>query len=219
MRTITTLLLALLMSTMAMAQTAVHSVVYVEVKPSARAQAVAAFKSYATTARTHNGFAAIELYEQRGRPGHYVLIESWSEQGALDAQAAAQAALATALQPVKLSEIDRRQYKSLDTATAKAAGNKAVVMVAHVDAAPPNPAVTELLQHYTADSRQEAGNTRFDLLQLQQRPNHYTIVAAWRDDAALQAHTEADHTLRFRDQFGPSAGSPLDERLFEAVAL
>lgn len=197
---------------------AVQSVVYVDIALSQRSQAVKAFTDYAAEIRKHSALAGIELFEQRGRPGHYVLIESWHDQAALDAQAVAQAMLATWLQKLRLSNVDRRPYKALDTAAEKGAGGSGVYVISHVDAAP-NQDVAAILQTWVTQSRAEAGNLRFDIVQHQQRGNHYTVIAHWRDDAALQEHEEATHTRRFRDQFGPYAGSPLDERLFDSVQL
>ena len=200
------------------ASSPVQSVVYVDIALSQRSQAVKAFSDYAAEIRKHAALASVELFEQRGRPGHYVLIENWREQAALDAQAVAQAMLATWLQKLRLSNVDRRPYKALDTAAAKTASNSGTYVISHVDAAP-NQDVAAILQTWVTQSRAEEGNVRFDIVQHQQRGNHYTVIAHWRDEAALQQHEEAAHTRRFRDQFGPYAGSPLDERLFDAVPL
>ena len=73
------------------------------------------------------------------------------------------------------------------------------------------------LQAWVGGSRAEPGNLRFDLLQHAVRGNHYTVIEAWENSAALEAHAKAAHTRAFRDAFGPLAGSPLDERIFTAL--
>ena len=217
-------MLRILLAVFALAFTAVanaqsvQSVVYVEVAQVAKAQALTAFTDYAATLRKQAGFENVELFEQRGRPGHFVLIESWKEQAAFDAQAVEQSTLATSLQKLRVSNIDRRPYKTLDIALAKTVSTSAVYVISHVDAAPA-PTVPDILQRWVTASRAEAGNLRFDIAQHQQRANHYTVVEVWRDEAALQEHVEAIPTRRFRDEFGPFAGSPLDERLYDAVPL
>jgi quinol monooxygenase YgiN len=82
-----------------------------------------------------------------------------------------------------------------------------------VDVAP-NPAVAPMLSRLAADSRQEPGNLRFDVLQHTMRGNHFTVIETWRDQAALDAHVAAPHTRRYRDDILPLTGSPLDERVF-----
>lgn len=210
-------LLMLLLATAAAAQS-VQSVVYVELAPGTKPQALTAFADYAATARTQPGCENVELFEQRGRPDHYVLIETWKQQADFDAQTVEQSKLATRLQKLRVSNIDRRPYKSLDTAPAKSATAGAVYVISHIDAAPA-PTVPDILQRWVTASRAEAGNLRFDIVQHQQRVNHYTVVEAWRDEAALQEHVEAIPTRRFRDEFGPFAGSPLDERLYDSIPL
>lgn len=212
-------MLVAMASTQAGAQAAnVQSVVYVEVALSVRQQALKAFADYAAEIKQQDAFESIELFEQRERPGHYVLIETWRNQAALEARAVEQVMLATWLEKLRISNVDRRPYKTLDIAPAKTAAEGAVYVISHVDAAP-NEAVPGILQQWVTASRAEPGNVRFDMMQHQQRGNHYTVIEIWRDEAALQEHVEAAHTRRFRDQFGPFAGSPLDERLFDAVPL
>ena len=45
------------------------------------------------------------------------------------------------------------------------------------------------------------------------RKNHFTIVSVWENQAAFDAHLEADHTKQFREKLQPMLGGPLDERL------
>jgi quinol monooxygenase YgiN len=67
-------------------------------------------------------------------------------------------------------------------------------------------------------SRNEGGNVRFDVLQHAQRGNHFTVVEQWRSEAALDEHVAAVHAREYRDALQPLTGSPLDERVFTAVA-
>jgi quinol monooxygenase YgiN len=87
-------------------------------------------------------------------------------------------------------------------------------VITHVDLTP-NYAVdgAKLLQNFTVDSRNDKGVVRFELLQEPSRKNHFTIVSVWENQAAFDAHLEANHTKQFRDKVQPMLGGPLDERL------
>ena len=76
---------------------------------------------------------------------------------------------------------------------------------------------SKLLQKYAADSRKEKGIVRFELFLDIGRKNHFTMVGAWENRAAFDAHLEADHTRQFREKLQPMLGSPLDERLYNIL--
>ena len=89
-----------------------------------------------------------------------------------------------------------------------------VYVVTHVDVTPnfANDAAKLLIQ-YAADSRKDIGSVRFELLGDLSRKNHFTFVSVWENQAAFNAHLEANHTKQFRDKLQPMLGSPFDERL------
>jgi quinol monooxygenase YgiN len=91
-----------------------------------------------------------------------------------------------------------------------------VHVITHVDVAP-NTQAPLLLTRLAEASRQEPGNLRFDVVQLVQRANHFTVIEAWRDQEALDAHVAATHTRAYRDELQPLTGSPLDERIYSAL--
>jgi quinol monooxygenase YgiN len=73
-----------------------------------------------------------------------------------------------------------------------------------------------MLKLLAESSRKDEGNSRFDVWQSDRR-NHFTVVEAWRNQRALDAHTAAMHTKQYREQLQPLAGSPLDERVFTVL--
>jgi quinol monooxygenase YgiN len=94
-----------------------------------------------------------------------------------------------------------------------------VVVIVHVDVMPPfTTQAADLLAQLQRDSRHEAGEKDFEVLQEIGRPNHFTLVEAWVDQAAFDAHNAAAHTRHFRDQLQPMLGSPFDERLHHPLA-
>ena len=202
------------------ADAAFYTVTYAEVMPSSssRATAIAAFKEYGTASRKQDGNLRFELYEQAGRPGHFITVETWRDQKAFDARGVAlQKQLVDTLQPIRVSDYDQRPYKTLAVGSAPAAANRnTVYVISHVDIAN-NPQIPALLQRFAVASRQDEGNVRFDVLQGMTRMNHFTVIEAWQNQKARDAHVAASHTKQYRDELGPFAGSPLDERVFEAV--
>lgn len=100
------------------------------------------------------------------------------------------------------------------SATAQSAKN--LYVVTHVDIIAPGGKLDEplaLLREFAADSRKDPGVMRFELLQQDNRHNHFTIVEVWQTRDAFEAHSAADHTKRFREKIQPMLGSPFDERL------
>jgi len=88
-------------------------------------------------------------------------------------------------------------------------------VVTHVDigGGPLVAEATALLREYAADSRKEPGSVRFEVLQQEGHPNHFTVFEVWQTRKAYESHAAAEHTKRFREKLLPMLGSPLDERL------
>ena len=202
------------------ADTTFYAVSYVETRSSSTKEAAEALHRYRDASRKAGGFVRIDLFEQIGRPGHFVVLETWRDQQAFDARdAAIQKQLLTALQSIRVSDYDQRPYKTLTTARGSAGDGQAVYVVSHVDVGPnlqtqpPGPLLTKLAEA----SRKEPGNLRFDVLQHTMRGNHYTVVEGWRNQQALDAHVAATHTRQYRDTLQPMTGSPIDERVYKGI--
>jgi quinol monooxygenase YgiN len=198
--------------------TAFYAVSYVEVMASSRPDAIAALKQYRDASRKDEGYGRLELFEQVGRPGHFAIVETWRDQKAFDARgAAAQKKLLDTLKPIRVSDYDQRPYKTLTVVSPPSVANsRAIVVVTHVDVTP-DQKVPPLLRRLAEMSRQDEGNTRFDVLQHTMRANHFTVIETWQSQKALDAHTAAAHTRQYRDELQPMTGSPLDERVYKAV--
>jgi len=195
-----------------------YSVSYVETAGASAKDAGAALRAFREATMKQDGSTSVEAFEQVGRPGHWVIVETWRDQKAFEARdAAVQQRFIDSTTAIRVSGFDQRPYKAIAVAPGKAGGAaNAVSVIAHVDVAP-NPAVAPMLTRLAQASRQEPGNLRFDVLQHTMRGNHFTVVETWRDQAALDAHTTAAHTKQYRDEVLPLTGSPLDERVFKAA--
>jgi quinol monooxygenase YgiN len=99
-----------------------------------------------------------------------------------------------------------------------ARSGKIVYVVTHIDVMPNYVNdTTKVLHEFGAESKKDAGLVRFEVLQQDARPNHYTIVEVWQSRQAFEAHSAAEHTKRFREKLHPMLGSPFDERLHDIL--
>jgi quinol monooxygenase YgiN len=222
-----TRLFAVLISTMMFSSQApapsdlsAFAVVYVDVMPASKAAAVAAFKQYRELSRKDEGFVRLDMFEQVGRPGHLVILETWTNAKAFDTHAAAPHSKdwRSKIDAIRLSEYDQRPYKPLAAGSAPAsAGGGAIYVVTHVDIGGQGTNAPDMLKRLAETSRKEEGNLRFDVLQHAMRANHFTILEAWQSQKALETHAAASHTRQHREALSPMTGSPVDERIYKVA--
>jgi quinol monooxygenase YgiN len=210
-------LVALVAAAASPAQTAIearYAVAYVEVQANAASAMRSAFQRYRDASRMEGGSGTMELLQQSGNSGLFVIIERWQDEASLAAHGRADSTtrFRDALASIRVSGYDERPYKDFAAGRASPGTAEAVYVVTHVDIAPPGDA-TALLRQVANQSRSEPGCLRFDVLQHAQRANHFTIVEAWRTRAARDRHVAAMHMKQYREALQPLIGSPLDERL------
>ena len=200
--------------------TGVYAVTYLEVTPSSRETAVAAFRQYRQMSGKDAGHVRMDLLELIGRPSHFALLETWRDQAAFDAHgmAAHSKEFLSRLEPIRWSDYDQRAYKGHAVASAPEVNNGgSVYVVTHVDFAGQQTNGPALLARLAEESRKDEGNLRFDAVQQIGRLNHFTVIEIWQTQKALDAHAAAAHTRQYREAFHPISGSPLDERLYSLV--
>jgi len=199
------------------ADTRFYSVSYIEVNPQSRSMALSTLRRYRDVSHKHADHTRTEIFEQAERPGRFVIVETWQTPAAFDANGDVRKELRDAIQPVRLSDWDTRPYKSLSVPPSAAdAEDSAIVVITHVDVSP-DPKVAPLLVMLAEASRREAGNLRFDVLLHTMRANHFEVIEMWKNQKALDAHSAAAHTRKYRDDLQQFLGSPLDERLFKLI--
>ena len=76
-----------------------------------------------------------------------------------------------------------------------------------------------LLRQVARQSRKDAGNLRFEVLQRLGQPDQFVVLEAWKDKDALAAHAAADHTKQFRDKLQGLLRSAYDERPHTALEV
>ena len=199
-----------------------YTVSYVEVMASgeSRAAALAAFREYEAARNEEPGYVRFEIFEESDAPGHFAVIETWQDVNAYQARGAVvQEQLLAALGPIRISDYDQRPYKTLTVGSSTGFQDRqAVHVISHVDVSPNSAVPPEgLLRRAAEEGRRDEGNGRFDVLQHAMRGNHFTVIESWESQEAREAHVEAVHTRRYRDELGPTTGSPIDQRIYEAA--
>ena len=202
-----------------------YAVTYIEVEP---AQADASRRLLAhyrdalkDDALKDKGALEFAVFEQMGRPNHFAIVEQWPSAKAREDNAASAASreFRAALAPLLIAPYDERPHFALSTGApstgTRATTPVAVYVVTHVDIVPPkrDEGVAEV-RKLTEASRGTAGNVRFDALVQASRLNHLTLVEAWTDASAQQAHSATNPTRSFRTALGPMSGALYDERLY-----
>jgi quinol monooxygenase YgiN len=199
----------------------VHTVVYFEVAPTEAAQTAAAARQYAEASGKEDGNLAFEMFQEIARPSRFAVVEVWRDKKAAEThgKAAAAAALGQKLQPAMIDGFGVRQHSGFSLAAPKGQiSSDAMYVVTHVDVFPAGKdQAADLVKAQAEAARKDDGNLRYDVLQWDGHPNHFTLVEAWRDRKAFDASAAAAHTKEFRQKLTPLEGALYDERLYQPV--
>lgn len=195
---------------------------YFEVQPSSALEALTLLRQYQQRATAQTGNSQALILQEANRKNRFVAIEVWKDQSAFEGHEAAPdtGQFRSALKAIHNAPYDQRVHTEF--AVEPTHGNKAegTFAVTHVDVPPPRREETEvLLRELARQARHKAGNLRFDVFQQNPpRTNHFTVAAAWADEAAFVSYQTAESTRQFREKLGPMLGAPYDERLFTPPA-
>ena len=201
--------------------TAVFAVSYIDVAPASRDAAVGLLRKLATASRKDEGNTRFEILQRTTPSNQFAIVATWKDQKAYDAHVAAAHTkeFREKIKPLLISAIDDRTHTGMEIAGdgAKSAPG-AIYVVTHVDVPPPKKDdCIAALKTLVADSRKEGNSVRFEVFQQGSRPNHFSVVEIWKNQAAYDAHITAAHTKKFRDQLTPMTGALYDERLYKAI--
>jgi len=227
MRLLTHLMLAMAMMPFALmpqasaqdADTTGHMVTYIEVAPAAKGQAATLLKELAAASRQDAGLLRFEILERTAPSNQLVILQAWKDEAALTAHAATAHAkqFRDKMQPHLIAPIDDR-LSVVTTASPIASAAAGLYVVTHVDVGPPNrDKIIVALKALADPTRKDRGNVRFDVLQQKTRTNHFTVVEAWTDQAANDAHELAAHTREFRAALAPLTGALYDQRWYKPL--
>ncbi len=201
--------------------TPVYVVTYFDVAPPVAAETAALVRQYADASRKEAGNAGFEMFAEIGRPNRFAILETWRDKPAYEAHGAAASATTfrDKLAPLLISGTGARLLSGFSVAPpAGQPGSGTVYVLTHVDVPPPQKdQAIELQKALAAAARKDDGNLWFDVLQQNDRPNHFTLFEGWRDRIAFDASIMAPHTKEFRQKLNPLEGALYDERLYQAV--
>jgi quinol monooxygenase YgiN len=206
-------------------------VTYIEVAPSAAAQAARLVEDAANASRKEPGNLRYEILQRLGEPSHFAILEVWNDAKAFQQHAAAASMkqFRDRLKPLQVGGYDERPSLGMAVGpigaagaagTAGAAGaSGAVYVLTHVDIAGTNnrDAGTATLKKYAEDGRKEPNALRVEVWQQANRLNHYTVNEVWKDQAAYEAHVAAAPNRAYREKLDPMLGALYDARRYKAL--
>lgn len=199
----------------------IHTATYVEVTAAATKDGAALLKQYRDAARKEDGNMRSEVAQELGRLNRFVVLEIWKDQAALDAhgKSAATAQFRDKLKGIQHGPYDERVHTTLAVGPNEpVSAKRAIYVVSHVDVPPPRKdECIAALNPLAEASRRGDGNVRFEVVQQTSRPNHFTVVEAWKDRKAYDARGAAAPQKTFRDKLGPMLGALYDERIYRAI--
>jgi quinol monooxygenase YgiN len=200
---------------------AIYLATYVEVMPNTVAPGIALLKQYRDASSKEDGNLRAETLAEIDRPNRLVVLEAWRDKAAFGAHGLSSATLKfrDKLRPIADAPYDERINNALYVAQGKNEGRSgAIYVLTHVDVIPAGKDdCMAALKAMSVDTASDAGNIRYEVLQQANRGNHFTVIEAWTNRKALDAHAMAAHTRAFREKLSPIAGALYDERIYKAL--
>jgi len=178
-------------------------------------------REFADASRKEDGNAGFEAFEEISRPSRFAILEVWRDKKASDAHdsGAAVAAFRDKLKPLMVGGFGVRTHGGLSVAAPKGqVSAETIYVLTHVDVFPVHKdQAVELVKAQADAARKDDGNLRYDVVQWDGHPNHFTLVEVWRDRKTFDASVTASHNKEFRDKLTPLEGALYDERLYQPV--
>ena len=199
----------------------IHLATYIEVAAPSDKDGIKLLKQYRDATLKESGNMRTEVAQELGRPNRFVVLEIWKDQAAADAhgKSASTGAFRDKLKTIQNGPYDERVHNAFAVGPNEPVGAKrAVYVVSHVDVPPPKKDdVIAALNPLADASRKGDGNIRFEVVQQTSRPNHFTVIEAWKDRKAYDARGTAAPQRKFRDTLGPMLGALYDERIYRPI--
>jgi quinol monooxygenase YgiN len=201
---------------------AAYAATYIEVMPNAVAAGAALLRDLRSASLKEDGNLRFNVLQEIGRPNRFAIAEAWRDGAALEGHAngAAAAQFLEKLKAIADAPPDQRINNGLYVGHGK---NEtmvdAIYVLTHVDVIPPGKDdCMAALKAMSDETLNDEGNISYEVLQQSNRSNHFTIIEAWSDRKALDAHAMAAHTRAFRDKLKPIAGALYDERVYKVLS-
>lgn len=199
----------------------IYSVTYVEVMPTAKAEAAAFLRRYREAAIKEGGNLRCEVVQRIDQPHQFAILEIWKDQQAFETHVKSANTTDTRekIAAVRNAPTDERVHVALSIGPIDAPSARGGIYVAtHVDVIPPRKDDgVAALKRLGEDSRRGPDNLRFEVVQQVNRPNHFTVIEIWKDAKAVETHSMAAPTREFRDKLATMTGALYDERMYRAL--
>jgi len=202
--------------------TAAYLATYVEVMPNAAAFGTALLKQYRDASLKEDGNLRFDVLQELARPTRFAIVEAWRDKAALDAHAktASTMQFRDKLKAIESAPYDERINNGLYIGQGNNESRSgAIYALTHVDVIPAGKDdCMAALKAMSLDTANDPGNISYEVLQQANRSNHFTVIEAWTNKKALDAHAMAAHTRAFREKLMPIAGALYDERFYKALS-
>jgi len=199
----------------------IYSVTYVEVLPTAKADAVMLLRRYREAAQKEGGNLRCEVVQRIDQSHQFAILEIWKDHAAFEAHGKSASTTETRekIAAIRNAPTDERVHTALSVGRIDAPTARGGIYVAtHVDVIPPRKDDgVAALKRLGEDSRRDHDNLRFEVVQQINRPNHFTVVEIWRDAKAVETHSMAAPTREFRDKLATMTGALYDERMYRVI--
>jgi quinol monooxygenase YgiN len=199
----------------------IYSVTYIEVLPTAKADAATLLRRYREAAQKEGGNLRCEVVQRIDQPHQFAILEIWKDHAAFEAhgKSAGTTEMREKIAAIRNAPTDERVHTALSVSRIDAPTARGGIYVAtHVDVIPPRKDDgVAALKRLGEDSRRDHDNLRFEVVQQINRPNHFTVVEIWRDAKAVETHSMAAPTREFRDKLATMTGALYDERMYRVI--
>jgi quinol monooxygenase YgiN len=195
-----------------------YVVTYIEVAPSAEAEAANLLRRAGAAGHKEAGNLRYEVLQHIERRNQFAILEAWSDAKAFEAHAggAAMKQFRDQLDPLRIGFYDERPDTGIDIAPPRAPASKdAIYVITHIDVTGQfKDEAIVMLKKRAAESRREPGSERYEVWQQNNRLNHFTVTETWKDQPALDAHNLAAGTRELREKLGRMLGALYDDRRY-----
>jgi quinol monooxygenase YgiN len=197
---------------------AVYLATYIEVMPNAADSGAALLERYRDASRKEDGNLRFDTLHEIARANRFAILEVWKDGAALEGhdKAAATLDFRERLKAIQSAPPDERINSIVYGGPVKGENRAGTIFVlTHVDVMPVHKDdCLALLRAMSIDISKDSGNIDYEVLQQENRGNHFTVVEEWMSRKTLDAHTMAEHTRAFRERLSPMVGALYDERFY-----
>ena len=195
------------------------AVTYIEVTPSAMADAIALLREQAAASRAASGNIRYQILQRLGRPNHFAIIDAWDSAADREANSSARhtRSFRSSLEPLLYSPYDERPSTPI-MGTGGAGGDGQVYAVTHVDIIPTG--IEEgmaLVENFVRTMRTQPGAVDIGIMGQNNRRNHMTLFETWASAEHRIANAAAPHAKHFRGELLSHMGALYDERLYHPL--